>query len=272
MLKQAKIIVLDDPIGSGKPSWSKDQGIRNFFEETFGDRSDLVTVSSKFAEKKQILVSHNPVKIKESIMSLGDLVPDSPLITVYGHGGYHHHTYGFTALALEKIKPIGEVGYVHFDNHNDLGILEPHNYLGCGSFVLKLCKDRGMTPFLIGQYFNKTVTDIFKNAKYVVQNNSYKGEYRILPSGRLPKKFVNELSPNLYLSFDLDLLSDTQINTGYNQGIVTLPQLLTMVKQISKKHNIISADILGFTRENVYYGHETEYYDAKSLLCYSILT
>lgn len=168
-------------------------------------------------------------------------------IVLYGHGRFHHYTYG---LYLNATKGIDSHGYIHFDNHSDYkGYPETSDdILGCGAFVKELLKDSGAKaalfvgskPPLEGthQPHPSLSEDQLRKRKHFLR--------RGLNYDNLEER-LSELPDDVYLSFDLDVLAASEILTGFDQGTMTVKELTEILGIIKAKKNIISADVLGFS-------------------------
>ena len=195
---------------------------------------------------------------------------DGQLLSVYGDGNFHHYTYALTRLAAEQRGlegPEQNWTYFHFDQHrDDWGdrlVNGTSEYLNCGNFVDSICHDHGAIPFFvgvdaypykdsIGYRMNGTEIPIYSNyfTKKMQRSRDWKGvrHLRNLFTGaQFPAKSDLRGTPSpAYLSFDLDLLAQSEIVTNYDQNpYLTTRRVCEMLDRIRPHKKVFSADILG---------------------------
>jgi hypothetical protein len=175
-----------------------------------------------------------------------------PLI-LNGSGMLHHLTYVFT----KNLKTNNNKKYsmLFLDKHND-GYLNDcprmMTPLRCSLFVLETMVDcpriykfvwlsEENKRLFIAKKGGKKRKTIEKDADYIG------GEYKKKIISLIDKK----LTKQVYVSLDLDFLSPTCVETDYDQGTMKLPFLLNILKETSKNHKIIGADICGLKRYGV---------------------
>ncbi len=189
------------------------------------------------------------------------------VLTVYGDGDFHHWTYALTRLALER-RGIGKWTYFHFDQHRDdwgesdgRG-LKPR--LNCGNFVDQIAHDYSATPFMVGPdaYPRKDAKGYTVCGKHIPLYHNYFTQ-KLQRSQRwttnrvttppqtgleLPAASDLQVTPTeAYLSFDLDLLSRSEIVTNFDQNdYMTLRRVCQILDKVRPYKRIFSADILGF--------------------------
>ncbi len=192
------------------------------------------------------------------------------LLTIYGDGNYHHYTYALTKLAAEQRGldgPEQNWTYFHFDNHrDDWGDRERDGttpVLSCGNFVDSIAHDHGAVPFMIGTdvypfkdvrgyRMGGTEIPIYSNyfTKGMQESRDWRGVRslrRHFTGAQLPaKRDLRETPTHAYMSFDLDLLSQSEIVTNYDQNpYVTTRKMCRILDHIRPHKKVFSADILG---------------------------
>jgi len=190
------------------------------------------------------------------------------VLTIYGDGNYHHYTYPLTRLACNRRGLHSwDWTYFHFDNHRDDWGPRRENgeayYLTCAGFVDSIAHDHRAIPFMVGPnaYAKKDSNGYLINGQKIpIYNNSFTQRQQkiFLREGRLPdfsvsnarklpvRRDLEETPTESYLSFDLDVLPVEEIVTNYDQGDMTLRDLLRQVERVREYKRIFSADILGF--------------------------
>lgn len=160
-------------------------------------------------------------------------------ITLIGPGNYHYVTY---VLLSELRRPFA---LVLFDHHTDLAPGDEIPYLSCGSWVshaletLPLMKrvviiganvpDRGWTDGLPGK-----VTVIPEQ------------EARRMPAESIARAVRSSASDlPLYISVDKDVLDPDNAVTDWDQGSMTLRQLLDVIRELKRILPLEGADVCG---------------------------
>ncbi len=188
------------------------------------------------------------------------------VLTVYGDGNFHHWTYALTKLALER-RGLGDWTYFHFDQHRDdwgkrgkEGLIPT---LNCAAFVDQLVHDHGATPYMVGPdvYPRKDSQGYKIGGKRIPIFSNYftqaLQQSRSWPHNRTPDyqsglelpvaADLRATPTESYLSFDLDLLSHSEIVTNYDQNdAMTLRRLCQILDRIRPHKRVFSADLLGF--------------------------
>src|SRR3989344_5558438 len=104
--------------------------VGEYFEKKSGK------VARKTLEKWQdILKSPSSVIPYEVKAIVKAEVPQGKNLVMYGHGSYHHFTYGICSEIADNQSK--EYAYVHIDNHHDT-YHEHEGMFNCGSFVRRL--------------------------------------------------------------------------------------------------------------------------------------
>jgi hypothetical protein len=195
---------------------------------------------------------------------------DGQLLTVYGDGNFHHYTYALTRLAAEQRSlegPEQDWTYFHFDQHrDDWGERKPDGTtpdMNCGNFVDSICHDHGAIPFMVGPdaypfkdskgyRMNGTEIPIYSNyfTKVMQESRDWKGIRslrRHFTGVELPSTADLRATPSpAYLSFDLDLLAQSEIVTNYDQNPeASTRRICQILDKIRPHKRVFSADILG---------------------------
>ena len=199
--------------------------IADFFEQRF---------DSVIKQKLQIYTEVDKEKIKEETKNLfKEYLQEEPrknILAVYGSGYFHHLTYGLCSL-IDK-----EYGYIHLDRHSDgydpYKVNIKSSKVSHNRFVNSIRRDTKCGDcFLIGSFLFPC-EDIYKSIK----------------RGDLEEKLeegLKKLPNDVYLSFDLDVMSNNDITTDFGQGSLRLNDMLRIIDFIQNKKSIIGADILG---------------------------
>ncbi len=192
------------------------------------------------------------------------------VLTVYGDGNFHHWTYALTRLALDR-RNMGRWTYFHFDQHrDDWGEYDSQGLkpeLDCANFVDQIAHDYSGTPFMVGPETNprrdsRGYTICGKNIplyhNYFTQKLQRSKTWisNAVPAAQtgleLPAAADLQSTPTeSYLSFDLDLLSHSEIVTNYDQNDdMTLRRVCHILDKVRPYKRIFSADLLGFPDGN----------------------
>ena len=175
----------------------------------------------------------------------------TPLV-VYGSGDYHHYTYGLCREVADK-RSAG-YSYIHIDQHTDFG--SPREFrpkksdLCCGDFVAQIVEDtNAKSSTHIGQDFTWNLGSVARGTKFT----DYMFSMHLKDNQMWFRKIRDMLSwtkPEVYVTIDLDVLTPPFIRTDYENGDLTLPQLLQTIRKIKQRRKIVGLDICGLTDEN----------------------
>jgi len=167
-------------------------------------------------------------------------------LVLYGSGAYHHYTYG---LCRHADRLSGNYAYMHFDHHNDhfkheeiYGEYRGKARISCGAFLADLLKDTNASAvMLIGSNMGSQTP---------VKNKIYKAitekHLRAIRGFRRFGRDLSALPEDVYLSFDLDVMTKRCLRSAYDQGTLKPKELFKMIETIKRNKRIISADVLGF--------------------------
>lgn len=239
--------------------------LKRVFEAAFPGRVVSLYVPELARERKQEVRKQTLVDyFRREVFDSG--IWRSRVLTVYGDGNFHHWTYALTRFALDR-RGIGEWTYFHFDQHrDDWGKSDSRGLkseLDCASFVDQIAHDYSAIPFMVGpdvypqkdsqgyriagkeiplyhNYFTKDLQESRCWHNNVTPANLTGLE---LPAAR----DLRETPTESYLSFDLDLLSHSEIVTNYDQNDdMTLRRVCQILDKVRPYKRVFSADILGF--------------------------
>lgn len=163
--------------------------------------------------------------------------PERKLV-FYGSDYYHHFTYG---LCKHADRFNDSYAYVHFDHHSDCFNGGIKSEISCGSFVDDILKDSNASAVLFLGSRPPIHTDFSKKACISLLEEQLR-HY----SFRKLEKRLSKLPDEVYLSFDLDVMSEGAITTAYNQGTLQTKELMKILDAIKRTKRIIGDDILGY--------------------------
>ncbi len=252
--------------------------------------SDLPSFVTELYKAGKAGSQHNSAFILEETEEvLTHLSSEGKPLVIYGHGNFHHYTYGLCAHLTKNHK---KYTYCQVDYHSDEGkgyVATRAGGMGlgsrlkkkppkgsvrldCGSFVRDL-KHHGVTDWLyLGCNTGRTDNKRVQGA-----------DQKDLQDFKLTlKPFVEGMAKKLktkraYVSMDLDVIHSVDIATGYGQGSIRLEDLLEIYSAIRDSKEIIGADILGYCGAKGYNTtdrasrNKWKYYKHMSMLTYAIL-
>lgn len=165
-----------------------------------------------------------------------------PQLLFMGSGDFHHAT----ALLLEEtLKKYDEkITLIHFDNHPDF--VKSNLVTSCGSWVNVAAQHPKIEKIITIGVCSKDL----QNAKRMGGNLSLieSGKLVILPY-KEKQDMDNLLSyiptKNVYITIDKDVLASEDITSNWDQGMMRLPYLLRVLREIGTNHKIIGADVNG---------------------------
>lgn len=250
--------------------------LSEFFEDRWEGGVSHLSLLRK--NSKYTSTSFYSCEIQKKLQPLKEI--EGKPLTVYGHGSYHHYTYGLVGNVMPQRTK--EFLYIHIDYHTDAGVCKskcncgtPHGLhskcgmsIGCGSFVMEL-KDHGAKNFL---FVGTDMACGWKRKEYIRQDQLLQSDYVSLLAEQLQRKRCQDV----YISMDLDVLTNTEIPTGYGRGKITLRHLLDILTTIKEHKNILGADILGLCRRDTgsHRNHgrrKSCYYQPTGYLTYGII-
>ena len=151
-------------------------------------------------------------------------------------GNYHYMTRVFTSLLEEPYI------LVFWDHHTDM---KPAMFdmLSCGSWAAKiLAEDNHLKQMLVigppQKSFDELPEEILSSPKLVmISEEDFLQKNTVLPE-------IMADYP-LYLSIDRDILSEEYALTNWDQGMVSLEQLLESLRMVCSGRKVLGADICG---------------------------
>ena len=161
-------------------------------------------------------------------------------ITLIGNGNYHYVTY----LLLSEIKQ--PFSLLLFDHHTDLSLNDDLSVISCGSWVSFALKTLPMLQHAVIIGAN-TSSDDFDERK-IPQNVTVisENEVKQSPVATMEKKILSVLRDQpIYISVDKDVLDEENAATNWDQGSMSLLQLLYLIRDLKHTNPILGVDICG---------------------------
>lgn len=245
--------------------------LKRAFEASLGDRVLSLHVPALGDERYSYRTTRKPLMdyFRRQVYDAG--IWDSRVLSIYGDGNFHHYTYALTQFARER-RGLGyddyDWTYFHFDQHrDDWGKRLPNGkpyHIDCANFVDSIAYWHKGVPFMVGPsvyakkdsrgyqiageeipIYSSQFSKHMQRSKVWRNNSILQGA---TDARRLPSRHDLRSTPTeSYLSFDLDLLSPTEIVTNYDQNeLMTLRSLVPILDRVREYKRIFSADILGF--------------------------
>lgn len=184
-----------------------------------------------------------------------------------GNGNYHYVTY----LLMERIKiPFSLVLFDHHDDMMDQG----EGLISCGSwvayalknnpFLQKVCiigvNDHNISPIPL-EHFGDHVKIKWVTKKILQQVPLYEIAQDV-------RTFLDN-ETNLYISIDKDVLYKKEAFTNWDQGNMSLVQLLYLLEDFAQHYEIVGMDICGeylLDYRNEYHSISWEYVKMNELV------
>ncbi|OGH60207.1 MAG: hypothetical protein A2725_04560 [Candidatus Magasanikbacteria bacterium RIFCSPHIGHO2_01_FULL_33_34] len=116
------------------------------------------------------------------------------------------------------------------------------NELNCGTFIKAILQDTNASSALfIGNrppksQLLKGIPHLYLLEKHLCTGKKFE---------KLKTK-LKHLPDDVYLSFDLDVMDVQAIKTAWDQGTLTIPEIMQCIEIIKQHKNIIGADINGY--------------------------
>ena len=197
-----------------------------------------------------------------------------PRLTFMGSGDFHH----ISALLLERALEhhVGPVTLIHVDNHPDWVTF--HKGSHCGSWInaaLEIPQVRKVITVGVCSHDLEEPEPKLANLALLsegrlelypydhapsrVRNNYGAGASFEQVDGQLCWKTIKSMGEQnfidcllsridtdaVYLTIDKDALTPEYAVTNWDQGLMRLPYLLSMIAEIGRKHRIVGADVIG---------------------------
>lgn len=253
----AGIIALDGNNG--------EKSCRKVVERVSKSYPSLETVCIE-GNSRQITTAVTTSELNQNLVKRLNRLFNRKLLSVYGHGSYHHLTYGLCKYASNISSAYS---YIHIDHHNDSYRIKSDlekSMLNCGNFVPYIFESTNAKDVL---YIGSSKPGINDEPVYKLINNCGIS----MPENISGELNENELLANLnflscndvYITMDLDVMDPREIITGYSRGSLSKEGLLKAISIIKNKKNIIGVDILGYSEvSNDVYRSARDYNDLLS--------
>ena len=209
---------------------------------------------------------------------------NQPQLCFMGSGDFHHITTLLLSAALER--EVSPVTIIHFDNHPDW--VRYKGGMHCGSWVNQALENKKVEKVItVGVTSKDLKNPDWKGANLNLMTD---GKLELFPFKAKPSRvkqtygtgagYVQEKkliywrnieqigednfsemllarikTNNVYITIDKDVLSHEDALTNWDQGVMSLPFLLSMLAKIGEKHKLIGADVTGDYSEPIYSGN-----------------
>lgn len=180
----------------------------------------------------------NTICSKETVARITqrfEIISDST-VHFLGNGNFHYLT-----LPLLK-KYTHPFTLIVFDHHNDAGELGFEGFTSCGSWINEVVRGLPMVQKIVlmgvGEEHGKEMIDLHKDLIEIISENKLDYLTDLVNNHMIPTE-------DIYISIDRDILSETEVQTNWNQGTVSVEQLKKAIQLVSQKHRVIGADVCG---------------------------
>lgn len=159
-------------------------------------------------------------------------------ITLIGNGNFHYVTY---ALLSEIQQPFS---LILFDHHTDLALTNDIPLISCGSWVSMALKNLPQLNrvIIIG------AEPLFRQTSGIPYNVTIipEQEIRRLTTEQIVRTIRSLLVDQpIYISVDKDVLDPDNAITNWDQGSMSLRQLLDVLNVLKRIHTLVGVDICG---------------------------
>lgn len=160
-------------------------------------------------------------------------------ITLIGNGNYHYVTY----LLLSEIRQ--PFSLILFDHHTDLALNDDLTCISCGSWVSMALRTLPLLKrvMIIGAHppDGRQETDFPDNVMIISEE-----EVRRLSTAEVMREIRSILPEQpVYISVDKDVLDQGNAVTNWDQGSMTLEQLLDVIRELKRTRPIAGGDVCG---------------------------
>ncbi len=241
--------------------------LNHFSKQPFS--SQIIDFRDLSSSCRYLVTKSNIAKIKKRLQNTS-----RNAITLYGSGDFHHVS---SILISEFKKPIS---VVVFDYHPDWDGMSP--FVSCGSWIAEICKWQDVKKIiLLGPSSDDMSTAVFPTAairalrsgkleifpyekktskiyfQYLKDSKSFSSKCNLLGStlfwNNLKQRnnnFIGEIisglpTEDVYISIDKDCLLRQHAVTNWEEGVLPLEWLLSVLSIIKKDRNIVGLDISG---------------------------
>ncbi|KXG78421.1 hypothetical protein AN618_04880 [Fervidicola ferrireducens] len=157
-------------------------------------------------------------------------------ITFLGPGDFHHLSIYF----LERTGPVPVL--ILFDHHSDMQS-SPAGFVTCGSWARQILIEGKVGKCLVVGV-SSMEEDLFKDfsgGKVAIFPEDLPHEKKV--SGILME--LERIKGPVYISIDKDVLSEKDAATNWDQGVMSLEELLDLIEVIGEAVPIVGADVCG---------------------------
>jgi arginase family enzyme len=161
-------------------------------------------------------------------------------ITLIGNGNYHYVTY----LLLSEIKQ--PFSLILFDHHTDLSLDGDLSVISCGSWVTFALKTLPLLRHVVIIGANMSNADL--------DERPLPDKVTVIPENEVKRSSVAAMEQKIrsilkdqpiYISVDKDVLDENNAATNWDQGSMTLRQLLYLIRDLKHTNPIVGVDICG---------------------------
>jgi arginase family enzyme len=160
-------------------------------------------------------------------------------ITLIGNGNYHYVTY---VLLSEIRQPFS---LILFDHHTDLAQSSDIPLISCGSWVSAALSALPLLSrvVIIGAHpMNNWQTTRISDKVIIIPEH----EACLMSASELVRIILAVLPDQpIYISVDKDVLDRANAATNWDQGSMTLQQLLDVIRELKRTRPITGADVCG---------------------------
>jgi arginase family enzyme len=155
--------------------------------------------------------------------------------TLIGNGNYHYITYHLLAQIKEPF------ALVLFDHHTDCMPYESGDTISCGSWVSKALQELSNLKRVV--IVGARVEDEYLDPRVRVISEEEVNDGAIKTIEHRIKEHIEHLP--VYVSVDKDVLYPNDAHTNWDQGSMTLLQLLYLLRELNKSERMLGLDICG---------------------------
>lgn len=163
--------------------------------------------------------------------------------------GDYHYVSRFWLEKAAAENPGRPFALLLFDNHPDMQEPAFGGMISCGGWARDaFCGLENLSQVLmlgIDPDLELEILDLMFDGVLAVTSEEFKHAGDTLDAEI--REMISLLAPGIpvYVSIDLDALSETHAKTNWSQGSMTLPQLETALGSVAASHEILGVDICG---------------------------
>lgn len=217
------------------------------FDETLLEQKSLQQFPHQWIDFSDVLHSNGFCE-PQSLLEIRKRLKAQPSGTIHfiGNGNYHYVSF----LLLERMQI--PFSLVLFDHHSDM--MEDGGMMSCGSWVKHaLQENRFLNKVLI---IGVNETDY---TTFISHPSSYQ-KVTMIPERKLQttpiNQIVNEIrsflhnEKSIYISIDKDVLNKHEVMTTWDQGSMSIVQLLLILNHLANHYSILGMDVCGEYKAN----------------------